>query len=103
MFTTSLFEASARWVYAVYKFTISHGLGDGPIVPLGEDLVEDDLHGRLESRGTLAACLIHLVEDAHADRQARRGFGLGDVVSNRLQRLEDHPATRPCHMREKAV
>jgi hypothetical protein len=82
---------------------MSHGLGHGLVVPLGEDLVEDDFHCLLESHGTFAACLVHLMEDAHSDRQTRGGFGLGDVVPHCLQRLEDHPATRPRHMREKAV
>ena len=85
------------------NFPISHGLRDSPVVPLGEELVEDDRHRFLESSGTFASRLVRLVEDPDLDRQARRGLGLGDVVPHRLQRPEDDPATGSCHVREQAV
>ena len=77
------------------NFPISHRLGNSPIVPLGEKLVEHNLHGLLESCGILPARLVHLVKDAHLYLQAFLRFSLRHVVSNGLNRVEDHSATRP--------
>src|SRR5271157_6130534 len=85
------------------KFPISNGLGNSPIVPLGEKLVEHNLHGLLESHGVLPARLVHLVKDAHLDLQALLRFGLRHVVPNGLERVKDHSATRPGQVREQAV
>ena len=78
-------------------------LGNSSIVPLGEKLVEHNLHGLLESRGILPARLVHLVKDAHVDLEALLRFGLRHVVPNGLERVEDHSATRPGQVGEQAV
>ena len=91
------------WERAGNNFPISHWLGNSPIVPLGEKLVEHNLHGLLESRGILPARLVHLVKDAHLDLEALLRFGLRHVVPNGLERVEDHSATRPGQVGEQAV
>jgi hypothetical protein len=85
------------------NFLISHRPGESPVVPLEEDRIEDNFHGLLGSRSTRASCLVHLVEDPYLHRQAGRGFGFGDIVPDRFQRSEDHPAARSRHMGEEAV
>jgi hypothetical protein len=43
-------------------------LGNSPVVPFWEELVENDLHGLLEPRDTVVAGFLCLVEEAHGDR-----------------------------------
>src|SRR5216683_5835716 len=50
---------------------ISCWLGLGRVVPFGQNVVENDLHGLFEARHVLAAYLICFVEDANDNFQAR--------------------------------
>ncbi len=80
------------------NFPVLRWLWNGPVVPFGEKLVEHDLHGLLES-SILPAGLVNLVEDTHLDLQSGGRLGLGHVVRDGLQQVEDHSAARPGQMR----
>src|SRR5208337_2985550 len=85
------------------NFPISRWLGNSAIVPFGKNFVKDDLHALLESRSILPAGFVYLVEEADFHLQSGGRFGLGHVVLDGLQRVEDHSSTRPGQMREQAV
>src|ERR1700678_4047498 len=85
------------------NFPVSCRLWNSPIVPFGENFVEDDLHVLFESRGIFPASFVDLVEDAYFHLQSRGRFGLGHVVLDGLQCLEDHASTRTGQMRKQAV
>jgi hypothetical protein len=85
------------------NFPISRWLGNSAIVPFGKNFVKDDLHALLESRSILPAGFVYLVEEADFYLQSGGRFGLGHVVLDGLQRVEDHSSTRPGQMREQAV
>ena len=76
---------------------------DGAVVPLGQEVVEEDFHVLFESLGTLAAGVVDLVENVHGHLQAGAGGGLFHQALDDLDRVEDHALAGAGHMREQAV
>ncbi len=56
--------------------------GDGPIVSIGQDFIENEFHRLLESFDAFPTHLIDILEDTHLSIQTGAGRGLALVIPN---------------------
>lgn len=79
------------------------GLRDGSVIPLGQEVIEDDSHVLFEVIDDFTSRLIDLVDDIDGDRETLAGLRLGDEFTNDFTALEDDTLTSPSDMGEEAM
>lgn len=78
-------------------------MGEGAIVPFGEEGIEDDGEGGFESGGDLTPGLVDPADDVYGGLQAGRSCGFAHQAHDGLQGVEQQALAGPTDVGEEAA